>query len=366
MRIRPIVTGLVVITAGGVIVAYKRGSVTPLTTTVNAEAGHHGSPGAVTVTPQARINLGLEVEKIALSDYWQTVTVPGIVTELPGRSERRLTTNVNGIILRVMAFPGQTVKAGDPLVELQPTGELLSNAQSALLRAVQEIDILKAEIARLKPLSGEGVPKNKIIEKQAELDRQEALRRLLTQDLLVRGLREEQIQTIVETKTLIRSFLVRVPEIKANPESTENNEVRTFSIERIGVFPGKLVQPGEEIADLAYHTNLYIQGQAFERESRLVAKAIQEQWPIEAVFDMDDTDGLQRKNLRILYVDNSVDPETRTLRFYIPLANEVLRDALGDDGVNYRTWLFKPGQKVQLLVPTAKREQRIVLPADPG
>jgi membrane fusion protein, heavy metal efflux system len=48
----------------------------------------------------------------------------------------------------------------------------------------------------------------------------------------------------------------------------------------------------------------------------------------------------------------------------VPLNNEVVRDAEADNGVVYRSWRFKPGQKVRVLLPVQKLTKQIVLPTE--
>ncbi|OYW24805.1 MAG: hypothetical protein B7Z55_01125 [Planctomycetales bacterium 12-60-4] len=52
------------------------------------------------------------------------------------------------------------------------------------------------------------------------------------------------------------------------------------------------------------------------------------------------------------------------MRFFAPLKNEVVRDAKADNGVIYRSWRFKPGQKVRLLLPVQKLTKQVVVPAE--
>lgn len=69
-------------------------------------------------------------------------------------------------------------------------------------------------------------------------------------------------------------------------------------------------------------------------------------------------------NLRILLLDNVVDPVSRTFHFFLPLANEVLHDSKGAQGETYRSWKFRPGQKVTLDVPIEKLSEVFVLPEE--
>lgn len=351
---------------------------------------HDQEKSSLSLSDQARTNLGLETGKIELQDWWRSIPIPGIVSEQPGHSERRITTSLNGIIGKVFVYPGQTVRPGDPLFSLQLTGELLTTTQASLLKTLQEMELLEIELKRITPLvESNALPAKAKLEKDYEKKRLESQRLIQMQELLVRGLTPEQISHIVETKTLIREFTIRVPGTQpsdaapqeANPgsrsfvipiglqkhlpdEETTDDSKLVYTIEAIGTFPGRLVQPGDDLCDLALHTKLDIVGNAFEKEAPIIAHAIQERWPVRAIFEVTAGDPLIRDDLRIRFAENTIDTLTRTLRFHIPLVNEVMGDQEGDQGIIYRSWRFKPGQKVRLMVPVEYLKQQIVLPAD--
>lgn len=358
-------------------------------------SGHdHGGGDAkpvLTLSDQAKENLGLEMAEIQLTDFWRTIEIPGIVAEQQGHSERRIPATVAGIITKLHIFPGQSVRPGDPLMDVQPTGELLTTAQASLLRSLKDIELIDIELKRITPLVDSGSLPAKIkLEKEYERRRLEAQQLVQTQELLVRGLSPEQINTIVESKILIRQFTVRVPGgavpqtetkpsaltpdhraphvipaalINAEPLELEPKD-RIYSVETIAVYPGKLVQPGDGLVELALHTILDLTGQAFERESPLILRTLQESWPVDATFETADGTPLKREGLRIRYLESSVDGLSRIQKFHIPLVNQVLRATKGDDGIVYHAWLFRPGQRVRLSVPVEKLTERIVLPAE--
>lgn len=330
------------------------------------EHGHDShaeeSVNEVLVSEQARDNLGLKLGAVELSDYTRTVVIPGRVIEQPGHSERRITTTLSGIVTKVHVHPGQSVRPGDPVLDLQPTGELLTNAQSTLLKTLQDLALTEAELKRLTPLVESGsVPARLKIEKEYERTRLESLRLVQQQELLVRGVSPAQIAEIIERKTLLKEFTLRVP---ANPDATAETPVEetVYSVERIDVFPGKLIQPGEELCSLALHLELTIEGLAFERDGPAVTQILQEQRPVTVLFEGDQSEGIRREGLKLRYIDNALDPASRLLRFYIPLRNEVLREVTAENGIVYRSWQFKPGQRVRILLPVERLSEQIVLP----
>jgi multidrug efflux pump subunit AcrA (membrane-fusion protein) len=114
---------------------------------------------------------------------------------------------------------------------------------------------------------------------------------------------------------------------------------------------------------LADHRELYIEGRAFRSEAAVLAQAAEQGWPVEAEFRDDETIGWQRSvaSLRIRHLSNIMDASSRTLGFYVPLANESRRYAR--EGKTFLVWRFRPGQRVTLRVPVQRFENVYVLPA---
>ncbi|MEK6262923.1 MAG: hypothetical protein AABP62_30355 [Planctomycetota bacterium] len=356
----------------------------------DSHAGHDPGGGeakpVLSLSDQAKQNLGLEMAEIELTDHWRMTTIPAQVIEEPGHCEQGISATIHGVILKVHAFLGQTVHAGDPLFDVQLTSELLATAQSSLLKTLQERELVEQEIKRLTPSVESGaIPQARLVEKEYERKRFDAQRLVQIQELLVRGLSPEQIDRIVTTKTLLRELTIRVPEPSASsskehdpPASAIDAKDRangkttpvshphgsTFTVEEINVHLGKLVQTGDELMHLARHEQLMIEGRAFESDVAAIQRVLTEGWSVTALFSVGEAAPLERSGLSILYVDNVIDKASHSLRFFVPLKNEVVRDNPGANGLTYRTWQFKPGQAARLLLPTERLPQRIVLPAD--
>lgn len=151
--------------------------------------GHrHGQDVAkgVSLTERARQNLGLKTGKVQLQDWWQSISIPAEVIEEPGHSEQGVSSTVQGIVLKIHAFPGQTVRAGDPLIDIQPTSELLATAESSLLKILQEMQLVELQIERMAPTIESGAtPIARKLEKEYELTRLESQRLAQIQELLV-------------------------------------------------------------------------------------------------------------------------------------------------------------------------------------
>jgi len=328
------------------------------------EGEDEANADSLALSEQARHNLGLKVQVIELATYWRSIQVPGFVAKYPGRSERGISAVTNGVIQKVHASTGQSVKQGDPLFDFQITDEMLAASQSGLLKTLRELEVIEAKLARVTELvKSRALPVKDQIELEYERGKLEAACKAQSQEMALRGISQQQLDEIVNTKTLLRHFTVAVPTF---PEEMSGTSASTtaYTVAKMEAYPGKAVRQGEDLCDLAFHTVLNVVGQAFEKEAELIGQAVANQWPITASFDVGEGDSLVREGLKILYTENSLDPESRTFRFYVPIVNEVVRDNPGPGGAVYRSWRFKPGQRARLRIPVQLMKERIVLPAD--
>jgi len=309
--------------------------------------------------------LGLKQARVRLQDVWRNLRIPATIVEKPGLSEHGLASPVNGIVQKLFIVPGQAVSPGDELFRLRVTDEALSQAQVDLLNAITRMDVIDAELTRLEPLiqSGtvSGQRKRELTYERQQLDAQ---RQLHAQELLMRGLTEQQVETIVKTRKLVREFVVRLPGHAMHDEKkVGDDDEPNYSIESVIARPGTTVKRGDDLCRMAYHAELYLTGSAFENELDAIVKVADDRQPLSAVFGTRDAE-YRRDGLVIEYIDNHVDEESQTFSFYIPLQNKVMRDVTNEDGVRFRTWRFKPGQRAHLVVPIEKYVDHIRLPVN--
>jgi len=352
---------------------------------VESEQGHEheAAEDRLELTEEAVANLELRMQKVRAADGFRYFRVPAEVIEKPGHSDHILASPVNGIVTRIHVLPGQAVRPGDALFELEVIDESLAKSQLELLQALTRLEVVQAELERLSPLAESGtVAGRRKLELEYEQKQLEAQLQVRQQELGMHGLSEEQVERILRDRQLLRRFTVRMPRqlaeaahVDGASAATGNARVRTvasesqndgwdYTVEELDVFPGKSIRRGDDLCHLAYHTVLYIRGQAFENEVDSIlalAQGERSDWPVTAEFGIEGKEK-QRTGLTVRHVDNHVDPETQTFLFYVPLPNEVVSDSVGPQGRRYRTWRFKPGQRVHLLIPVAKYEQQIKLP----
>ncbi|MBN8624849.1 MAG: efflux RND transporter periplasmic adaptor subunit [Planctomycetes bacterium] len=336
-------------------------------------AGHdhagHDEGNSLELSKQAQANIGLKLAKVELSTFLRSIAIPGLIVERPGRSSQAITAPFGGIVTNIYSSQGEAVRPGQKLFDLQLTHEDLVQGQGDFLKVAEELDVIENEIRRLEKIAAEGgIPGRQVLERQYERQNKQAVLRAQHQALLLHGLSEAQVNNIQETRTLLRELTVVAPaDLGAAQKPTTAGKLPTndlFEIRDLRVTKGQNVAAGEIVAVLTDYEELLIEGNAFDKDVRGVNKAVEKDWSATAVLDTDEATPEKIDGLKILYVAGTVDPESRTFHFYLSLPNKLVRDFANPDGRHFISWQFKPGQRVQLSVPTEEWKDRIVLPVD--
>jgi cobalt-zinc-cadmium efflux system membrane fusion protein len=85
---------------------------------------------------------------------------------------------------------------------------------------------------------------------------------------------------------------------------------------------------------------------------------------MQAVLNSNGDTHDELNDLQIEFVASNIDVQSRTLKFYLPVRNELLRDETDAAGRRYIMWKYRPGQRMTLRVPVEKFDQQIVVPVD--
>lgn len=329
-----------------------------------ARDDHHNH---IPLSDVAQRNLGLRTGKVKAAPYTRTIQIPGTVRERPALSDLAISSRVKGVVTHIYTTPGQAVSIGKPLFRIRLTGDGLASAQAELLDSLQRIELADREINRLQSASRSGgVAANKMVKLKADRDMYMLQKKNREQSLMIRGLTAEQVAEISKSKQFVRFVEVGMPSAVEDSAPETNNESfadgLNFTIEDLHVHLGKAVNAGDELCDVAYHTNLYFEGQAFEKDVETILAIAQDGRPVGIEFAEGDSHA-HLDGLKVLYVDNHVDPETQTFRFYMSIENEVLGDVRDGDAV-FRSWRFKPGQRGHVLLPAEQMEGHYPLPRE--
>ncbi len=329
---------------------------------VHAAEDQTASADSVRLTPQAWKNLGLRTGDVTTSDYARFVSVPAVVAERPGRSQVQIPAPLTGIVTTVYPMEREAVLPDQPLFELRLTHEDVVSAQSEFLSALQKLDVIDRELERLQGI-GEGViPGKRIIDLQYRRDEALTSIQAFRQSLLLHGLTDQQIDAIEQTRTLLRDLTVVAPPFAETDDHSHAEHV--YHVQEIAVSRGQSVRAGDLLGVLADHCLLYVEGQAFEDDARALIQAAKNGAKIQVVPVSGKGRDAEVLALPIQSVADRVDLDSRALKFYLLLPNEMTIEP-GDEGRRFVAWKYRPGQRMEARIPTGESfRNKVVLPAE--
>lgn len=287
--------------------------------------------------------------------------IPGRVIEKPGVSRRALTAPLGGVITHLNVVPGQAIESSDVLFTIRVTDEELITAQLNLLKTIARVDVIKTETTRLKPLTEKGLvqaSRKRELDYESQQLRADKDRGL--QELRLRGLSPQHIATILTSGQLVESLQVRIADAD---DKTVN---QSYTVGEVNVTIGGSVRRGDTLCHLAEHAELFIQGDAFENDVAAIDRVKDLNWGVTAEFGhTHETDHKHIEtldDLHVLYIASHVDSTTQTFHFFLPIKNDILKETVRDSGAVFRSWRFKPGQRVHLRIPVEKWDDQLKVP----
>lgn len=321
--------------------------------------GGAGVSEQVFLSEQAQKNLRLSAKALQPSTYWRTITVPGMVLDRPGQSDRGVTTPVTASITKIHHVAGEIVKPGDVLFTLKLLSEPLQLTQQDLFKATQDLQFALTQ-KRQFAAAGDDVPKATRIELDNRITRMEVSVRAFRQELANRGLMPQQINEVSEGR-YVTEIPVVVPQRATDLKASELGQL--FEIQELKVELGQQAQAGQTLCLLANHQSLAIEGRAFRDEAPLLERTIKEGWNVTVDFgEQPSTWPALPTAYPITHMANTIDPDSRTFRFLLPLENQAR--LLEKDGRTQLLWRFRPGQRVRLQVRVEELHNVFVLPVD--
>jgi membrane fusion protein, heavy metal efflux system len=240
----------------------------------------------------------IQVGEVALTQVTETLRVAGRV-EADETRMARINAPVTGRIGELRVIEGQYVEEGEVLATIHSTE--LTNAQSALLRALTEHRMADRAVARAKQLLDAGVIGTAELQRR-EAELQQAATELvsLREQLRILGMPAEAMQKI--EKTHIVDSLTHVL-------STIKGRV----LER-RVTPGQVVQAAEIVCVIADLSNVWLVADIPEQSAGhiRIGQAVEAELP-----------ALPGRKItgEISFVSATVNPETRTVRARMNVRN---------------------------------------------
>lgn len=285
----------------------------------------------VAAPPPNSISAGPELNaRIALGDaMWlevrETMRVPGRV-EVDEARLARIGSPVAGRITDLDATVGQVVRRGQVLATLNSTE--LSSAQLNFLREQsQRLQALRATERAEQLLKADVIGTAEVQRRQSELTQAEAELNAARDQLKVLGMSESAIQRLADTGTITSRT-----QVVASVSGTV--------IER-RITEGQMVQPADSVFLIADLSHVWIVADIPEQASG-VARVGEP-----AAAEIAALPGQQVQG-KLAFVSPTVNPETRTVRARMNLANS--------EG------LFKPAMLASMLI-SGKPQKRQLVPA---
>jgi len=311
----------------------------------------------VSLTEQAVKNLGLTSRALKAETYWKSIAVPGILVDRPGFGDRSVTAPAVGIVNRIHRVAGDAVEAGDVLFTLTLLSESLHLTQTDLFKATQELKLNEDQRKRLASAGG-GLPEARLIEADNQIVRTQVSIKAYRQELQNRGLSAAQIDGVA-AGTFVNRIEVKLDDVLAGEKSEAK---RRYEIQEVKVELGQQVTAGQALSILANHELLAVEGRAFQDESPALQRAAKEGRPVDVEFDEDKPNDWPTlaQTFPITTIANTIDPDSRTFRFLMPLVNQ--SKIVERDGRTVTLWRFRPGQRVRLGVRTDAIDNVFILP----
>lgn len=334
------------------------------------EAGHSAvaAGNQVLLSDQAQKNLHLQTKPLVMESFWKTITVPGIVIDRPGFSDRGVVAPATGVISRIHRVPGETVRVGEPLFTIRLLSESLHLTQTDLFKATQDIRLAQAQRQRIAEL-GDAVSGARLIEVENQITRLEVATKAYRQELLNRGLSAEQVKAAEEGK-FVSEITINAPApptvVPKGPNGAQTNldpGLALLEIQELKAELGHQVQAGQTLCLIANHQLLCIEGSAFREELPLLENALRGSFPLEVDFGEVNAESWPplKQGLVIHSISNSIDPETRSFHFIVRFENQFR--LVEKEGKTQVFWRYRPGQRVRVLLRTEKLDNVFVLPA---
>lgn len=339
----------------------------PAKTEPAAHPDDHDEPALpseqILLSAQAQKNLRLTSQPLQVATFWKTISVPGIVIDRPGFSDRGVVAPATGVVSSIHKVAGDTVQPGEVLFTLKLLSESLHQAQAELFKANQDIKLAQAQRRRLQESAG-AISETRIIEVDNQITRLEVAMKAFRQVLLTRGLSVDQIDKVADGIFVNELPIFAPPRTTISPVAVPPSPAEGFEIQELKVELGQQVTVGQTLCLLANHQFLAIEGRAFRDESLLLERVVKEGWPVAVDFAEEKTQDWPRieQTFRVTYVANTIDPESRTFRFLLPLDNQARVMKQGSQ--SQILWRFRPGQRVRLQLRVEKLDNVFILPAE--
>lgn len=277
------------------------------------------------VAPAAELLAQIKVARASLSGVAETLRVSGKL-DFDEQNLARIGATVEGRVTDIHALLGQAVQPGDVLARINSTA--LGQAQLAYLKARAASDLNRRAVERARVLfESDVIAAAELQRRENESLTADAEARAMADQLKVLGMGKAAIERLAKTGA-IDSYSPVVASVAGQV------------VER-KVTQGQVVQPADALFTVANLSRLWAVARVPEQQASLVN--VGQTMTIE-VPALDN----ERFSGKLIFVGDTVDPDTRTVMVRTELKNDDRR--------------LKPAMLATMLIESALRE-RLVVPS---
>ena len=157
---------------------------------------------------------------VELQTFRRSITIPATIVERPGQTRIQVSAPMTGVVTFVHAVQGAAIEPETLLFQIRLTHEDLVQVQTDFLRSLGELDVELLEIERLKDVTRSGaVAPIRLLEREYERDKLQALLNAQREALRLHGLSEQQVNQIAEERRLLSELQLFAPSASGSPQT---------------------------------------------------------------------------------------------------------------------------------------------------
>jgi len=260
----------------------------------------------IVLGPEAVARAGIKTAPVTVGSTSMEVVVPGSVAANSYR-EVKVTPVAAGVVTKVNVELGAPVRRGQPLATIFSTD--LADAQTRYLSMAAMLEADHKKLERTQALAAIGATSRQELEEVTAVHAgHETEVEAARQRLLLLGLTPDQVQGLSSSSQVVSSVTVPAP-IDGIVTGRSANL-------------GQVIGMGQELFAITDLSEIWAVGELYEQDFRAVGMGS------EAVITTPAYPATMRRG-RVTYIDPRVDPQSRTAKIRVALANADGRLRLG-------------------------------------